>query len=541
MIFAEVELADAEGLILAHTHQLADGPLKKGRRLTAADLAALRAAGLERVHALRLEPGDLDESAAAGAIAARLVGPWLRLDQPQVGRCNVIATRAGLFGVAGDRVEALNLADEAVVLATLEPLARVAAGQAVATVKVIPFALAGERVERACAAVGSASPLRLHPFRPRRAALLLTTLPGLRDNVLAKAERVTAERLAGLDCELVRVDRCDHTAAAVAAALQQALAAHCDLLLVSGASMTVDRGDAIPAGLLAAGGEIERFGLPVEPGNMLLLGRCAGVPVIDLPGCGRSPKLNGLDRILERLVADVALDPGVLARLGVGGLLRDSVLPVPTLSDAPDGPEPGARRPLGAVVLAAGRSTRMHGGNKLLAKVHGRPLVVQPVEAALAAGLAPVVVVTGHDHAAVAAALADYPVSCVHNPAYADGMAGSLRCGLEALPEALDGALILLGDMPGITAGHLRLLIEPFAPEAGRGLVVPTRGGRRGNPILWARRYFAEMRAIEGDTGARGLLQTHAGEVHLVAMPDDAIFIDVDTDAALDDYCSGAG
>ncbi|HEY5718831.1 MAG TPA: 4-diphosphocytidyl-2C-methyl-D-erythritol kinase, partial [Gammaproteobacteria bacterium] len=241
MIFAEFALDDADGVILAHTHHVADGPLKKGRTLGAAEIAALRATGLQRVYGARLEPGDLDEDTVAERVAALLAGPWLRLEPPSAGRCNVVATRGGLLQLDPDRLAALNLADDAVTVATLAPLARAESGQVVATVKVIPFALAEARLAALLDAAGPGALLALHPFRPRRVALLLTELPGTRGNVLDKAQRVTAERLAALGCELASVARCAHAADAVASGLRAALAAHCDLLLVSGASVTTDR------------------------------------------------------------------------------------------------------------------------------------------------------------------------------------------------------------------------------------------------------------------------------------------------------------
>lgn len=186
--------------------------------------------------------------------------------------------------------------------------------------------------------------------------------------------------------------------------------------------------------------------------------------------------------------------------------------------------------PIAAIVLAAGRSTRMGAANKLLANLGGRPMVRWVAEAALASGSHPVIAVVGHQADAVRAALAGLDVRMVENPGYATGLAGSLQAGIRTVPADCAGALVLLGDMPRIGPAHLGALIAAFVPE---GIVVPTHEGRRGNPVLWAAAYFPEMLQLDGDAGARRLLAVHADRVREVEVGSDAIFLDVDTPEAL--------
>lgn len=193
----------------------------------------------------------------------------------------------------------------------------------------------------------------------------------------------------------------------------------------------------------------------------------------------------------------------------------------------------GAAPTVAAVVLAAGRSRRMGGRNKLLAPVGGVPMLRLVVQTALTSRADPVIVVTGHDGAAVAAALAELPVRCVHNAAFADGLSRSLAVGLAAVPPGAAGALICLGDMPRVPVGVLDALIGAFEPAAGRAICVPMQGAKRGNPVLWGRRYFPAMQALSGDTGARGLLRAHADQVWPVPVDDDGVLRDVDTPADL--------
>jgi len=183
---------------------------------------------------------------------------------------------------------------------------------------------------------------------------------------------------------------------------------------------------------------------------------------------------------------------------------------------------------IAAVVLAAGQSRRMAGTNKLLVEVAGAPIVVRVVDATLNSRADPVIVVTGFEAAALAAALGDRPVILVHNTDFASGLSSSLRCGIEAVPDSVDGVLVCLGDMPRLTAAHLDRLIDAFDADVGRAICVPVHNGQRGNPVLWARRYFGEILALRGDVGARRLLEAHADGVFRVSMDDDAVLADVD-------------
>lgn len=188
---------------------------------------------------------------------------------------------------------------------------------------------------------------------------------------------------------------------------------------------------------------------------------------------------------------------------------------------------------IAAVVLAAGRSTRMGPDNKLLAEIGGKAIVRHVAEAALASRARPVLVVTGHQGEAVQSALAGLGVTLVANPDYAQGLSTSLKAGLRALPGDADGALILLGDMPRIAAGDLDRLIAAFLEAGGEAVIAPVHEGRRGNPVLWPRALFAEMLQLEGDAGAGRLLAIHADRVRGLELGTDAILADVDTPDAL--------
>jgi molybdenum cofactor cytidylyltransferase len=184
---------------------------------------------------------------------------------------------------------------------------------------------------------------------------------------------------------------------------------------------------------------------------------------------------------------------------------------------------------IASIVLAAGSSRRMGSRNKLLRPFRGRPLLRWPVDAALAAALGPVVVVTGHERAPVEAALPEDGVIRAHNPDFGGGMASSLACGLRAVPQDALGALILLADMPLVAAGHLTALADAFRAAGGNAIVVPVHNGARGHPVLFPRTLFPELRAITGDRGGKAVIAAHPDLVRELACADDAILRDIDT------------
>ena len=400
----------------------------------------------------------------------------------------------------------------------------------IATVKIIPFAVRREVVE-ACASIAANEALSIAPFQPFRAGLVLTRLPGTKESVLdraAGAQRVRAARLGGT---LVREIRCGHAEAEVAAAIGELLEAGLSPILVLGASAIVDRRDVIPAAVGLAGGELLHLGMPVDPGNLFLLARRGETPILGVPGCARSLRRSGYDAVLERLLARLPVSRADIMTMGVGGLLVDiPTRPHPRAGDdASSLPEPS----VAALVLGAGHSRRMGEHNKLLVEVDGAPMITRVVDALLATRARPVVVVTGHDDARVRAALANREVSFVHNPHHAEGMSTSLRAGINELGEDVDGALVCLGDMPRVRGAHIESLLGAFDPEDGRSICVPTWERRRGNPVLFAARYFPEMRLLEGDVGARSLLEKHAAAICYVPMADPGVTVDVDTPEAL--------
>jgi molybdenum cofactor cytidylyltransferase len=529
MKFGPASPVDAIGGVTVHT--LRQGPLvlKKGTTIGKAEVEALTRAGVKDIVVVRLEPGDVSEDVAAASIAQAVAGEGIHVERAFTGRANLFAARPGVLVIDRAAVDRINNVDEAITFATLAAFKPVVEGEMVATVKLIPFGIEGKLRDAAVVAAGRDA-LKIAPFVIKRVGIVSTILPGLAQKVIEKTLHVTTERLAPAGASIIAERRVPHEEAPLAAAIKELLGLGAELVIVFGASAIADRRDVIPAAITGIGGAVEHFGMPVDPGNLLLVGSAGEVPVLGAPGCARSPVENGFDWVLMRLLAGIRITRAELMGMGVGGLLMEIVTrPQPRTK-----PDTEGNRKVAAIVLAAGRSTRMGGPNKLLAELNGRKLARIATERALASKAQEVIVVTGHQADLIEQALAGLKVKFVRNPDFAAGLASSVKAGIAAVSSEADGAVVCLGDMPLIDAGLIDRLIEAFAPDRGQLIVVPVAEGRRGNPVLWSRRFFKELMTLEGDIGARHLIAKHAEAVAEVPVEGEGAFLDIDTPQGLE-------
>lgn len=548
MRFGPLPTAEAVGAVLAHSLTLGDARYKKGRKLTIDDVETIAAAGVERLVVAKLGAGDAPEDAAAervlSAIAPDPAAAAMRAAAPFTGRANLFAAAAGVLLVDAALVAEINAVDEAITLATLAPHARVAPRQMLGTVKIIPYAAPESAVARveallAEAAAAGRAPLSVAPFRAMRASLILTQTPGMADSLVEKGADAVAARLADLGLTLAERRVTAHEAEAVTAAIEVSGG---EMVLVLAASATSDRRDVAPAAIAAAGGAVERLGMPVDPGNLLVLGRLGDRPVLGLPGCVRSPKLNGADWVLERLAAGLLVGAADIAAMGVGGLLKEiPSRPQPRAGAAAIGA--GARPAVSAVLLAAGGSSRMGAGrHKLLELVDGEPLIRRSATALLESGVDEVVAVLGARADEMRAALAGLPLRLVENAAWSAGMGRSIGVGLSAIAPEAQATLIALGDMPEVDARLVDRLIAGFDPAEGREILRPVGpSGQPGHPVLFGRRFFEALGALEGDMGARAVLREHAGFVVDAPVETDAGAVDLDTPEQWADWRAKTG
>jgi molybdenum cofactor cytidylyltransferase len=529
MRFGPASPVDAIGGVTVHTLRQGSLVLKKGTTIGPPEVEALNRAGVKEIVVVRLEDGDVSEDVAAASIAQAAAGDAIHVERAFTGRANLFAARPGVLVVDRAKVDRINAVDEAITFATLAAYKPVVEGEMVATVKIIPFGVQAQLRDAAVAAASGAA-LRIAPYVIKRVGVVSTLLPGLVPKVVEKTLRVTSERLAPAGASIIGERRVPHEENALKDAIKELLGLGAELVIVFGASAIADRRDVIPAAISGIGGAIEHFGMPVDPGNLLLIGNAGGVPVLGAPGCARSPVENGFDWVLMRLLAGLKVTRAEVTGMGVGGLLMEIVTrPQPRESVAAD-----TNRNVAAIILAAGRSTRMGGPNKLLAELEGKPLVRIVTEQALGSKAQGVIVVTGHQHDQIQNALGGLEVKFAHNANFAEGLAGSVKAGLAAVPANADGAVICLGDMPLIDAHLIDRLIESFAPDRGNLIVVPVSAGRRGNPVLWSRRFFNELMTLDGDIGARHLIEKHREAVAEVPVEGHGAFLDIDTPQALE-------
>jgi molybdenum cofactor cytidylyltransferase len=503
MKFGPVPLEEAEGALLAHSLR-ADGiSLAKGHRLTADDVAALLAAGLGQAIVVRLDPGDIEEDAAAQAIADAIPVDHLTLSRATTGRVNVFAACNGLFRADRAVVDRLNRLDPAITLACLRDHADVKAGDMVATIKIIPLAAPGASVSAAVEIMAQTRPFEVKPYRALKVGLVATALPSLKSSVMDKTAELLRARLSASQSRLTRELRVMHRAEAVEDAIVSLLPDH-DLVVVFGASAMTDFDDVIPAAIRQAGGVVIQAGLPVDPGNLLVFGEIDGKPVVGAPGCARSPKENAFDWVLSRVMADEWPTADEMTGWGVGGLLMEiPTRPRPRLGEAaPD------RLRVEAVILAAGQGRRMgaDGKHKLLALFDGEPLVRRTARIAREAGFEAPVLVTGHRAGEIETAVDGLDCRFVFNPDYEEGMASSLRAGLAAV-ESADGLLVLLADMPAVTADDISKLAGAFVEAGGGSIVRAVSNGKRGNPVILPKSVFAAVSRLKGDIGARPIIE----------------------------------
>lgn len=527
MKFGSVRIEEAVDAVLAHSISAGERRFRKAHVLTRDDIEALKAAGVREVVVARLDPGDVGEDEAAERIARAFAIENIEIKPATTGRVNVHARASGVFTVGKATVDAINAVDPAITVATVAQHAEVVRGQMVATIKIIPFAVPGHLVNEVAVLARSGEALAVHPFRPMRAGLVQTQLPGLKESVLNKTANITAVRLARSQSRVTEERRTAHEAEAVSRAVEDLLRDN-DMVVVFGASAMSDFDDVIPAAIAQAGGKVIRAGMPVDPGNLLVLGEVGGKPVIGAPGCARSPKENGFDWVLDRVIAGVPVTDMDIAGMGVGGLLME----IPTRPQPRETGEKPRDPKVHVVLLAAGRSSRMGGPNKLMALFGQKPLIRQSAERAVASKAQGTIVVTGHQAERIGQTLEGLDLRLVHNADFAAGLSSSLKVGVAALPDDAAGALVMLGDMPGVSVQDLDGMIDAFRKSGGSSIIRATHDGKRGNPVLLPRSLFPAIETLQGDTGARHLVEAEGATVIDVEIGAGAA-IDVDTRDAM--------
>lgn len=526
MIFGTVKTEHSQGCYLAHSMRLSKKRLGKGTFITASIQSELTDNGVESVLVAQLEDGDVHEDTAAQVIANPLKGQGVSLTAARTGRVNLQATVEGLCHFDAQTIVNANSVDEGITIATLPENCWVAQGRMVATIKIIPYAVEKAKVHQVVEMLMN-RPISVMAAIPHTAELIQTRLSAVKESVLDKTSRVTSHRLVTRQVTLTHEQRCNHDTEELCERLATALTRQPHWILIVGASAISDRGDVIPKAIVAAGGSIDRFGIPVDPGNLALLAHIGNTTIVGLPGCARSPRYNGFDMLLDRLACNVAITQTWLNGLSVGGLLTEIAdRPAPRIIAA-------GQQHIGALILAAGSSRRAGSINKLLVPLSDNTAMVTRVaQEVCRSKVSQVIAVTGHQHEHVESALEATAVQCVHNKAHHTGMASSVVIGVSQLLEQ-DAILVCLGDMPHVKAELIDQLIEAYRQTPGKSIFLPVADEQRGNPVLFSKVFFDSLLALTGDIGARRIVQQHPHEVFEVPVQTDSILKDYDTPAEL--------
>ncbi|SDW47744.1 molybdenum cofactor cytidylyltransferase [Ruegeria halocynthiae] len=320
MKFGSVPLSDACGAILAHSVKAGDFKLRKGIALTSENIAHLQQAGLSEVTVARLEPGDCHEDEAAALLATALVPDpaqaKLRVTDAFTGRVNLLADGPGVAVLNPDALQNFNQINPMITVATVPQYQQMAAGGMVATIKVISYAVPRSEVLGAARLARGA--IRLTTPRYRNAGLIVTEIAGGPSN--KKGIAAIRGRVEALGMDLTDIQVVPHRMGDLSASLSSVRG---EIVLILTGSATSDENDVAPASIRAAGGVVDRFGMPVDPGNLLFLGSLRDRPIIGLPGCARSPALNGADWVLSRVACGIETTGADIAAMGVGGLLKE--------------------------------------------------------------------------------------------------------------------------------------------------------------------------------------------------------------------------
>ena len=324
MKFGSVPINEAVGALAAHTVSAGGFVLKKGSLVSEAHVESLKAAGVISIVVARLEADDVGEDEAASRVAQAVAGKHVEVFQPFTGRSNLHAGRSGVLVIDKEAIDRLNNVDEAITVATLPAYKPVVEGEMIGTVKIIPYAVPRHLLDQALH-VAAQPAISVAPYMRRNVGVICTLSPMLKPSIVTKTLDVLARRLAAAEASICSETRIPHDTVALQSEIARLAAGPADLIIVFGASAIADRRDVIPAALTAAGGQVEHFGMPVDPGNLLMVGSIGGKPVLGAPGCARSPKENGFDWVLHRCLADIPVRRQDITSLGVGGLLMEIV------------------------------------------------------------------------------------------------------------------------------------------------------------------------------------------------------------------------
>ena len=526
MWFGTKNVEEAEDLILAHSIRANGTLIKKGTVITRFHIEMLSLAGKKWITVAQIGRNNFSETIAARLIGEGLIkGTDLTMSAAFTGRVNIFSKSKGIFRVNRNQIDMANTIDPGITIATLNDYSQVGLAQILVTVKIIPYGVKKKSIKSVLKILNSKTLLVIRQVI-KTADLILTKLHSTSPKLLKKSENVIRSRLLRLGVLLNSVEYVDHETSLVSRVINITKS---ELVLFLGCNATSDINDIGPEALKLSGGFVERFGMPVDPGNLLFLGSTVDLrPFIGLPGCSRSAALNGADWVLERLVCGMKVTSYDIAKMGVGGLLKEN----PTRPQSRNMKELNHDKNIEVVILAAGKSTRMNGTDKLLKIKNKITLITRVVKNAIDSNVSNVHVVLGHNAENRLKSLAGLPITWHLCPDYNEGMAASLRFGMRKISSSADAVIIALSDMPLVTAKDYSILIENYNTEKGHEICQSVSdSGKRGHPVLFGRRFFESLLALEGDEGGRSIIFRYQDYLKEVPTSGQGAVIDINSES----------
>jgi molybdenum cofactor cytidylyltransferase len=520
---------DSIGVVLAQTYNLPGKIISKGTFVTNEVVGYFKTGNVKTILCAVPEEGDIHEDEAAEAISSAIDKNHIYADKASTGRVNFKSQSLCLVRYDRDFIKELNLVDESIAFSIVEHNQLLAEGDLIATLKIIPFFMQKKYVDRVIKILAKDELFKIHSLKKKEVILIQTCFEWQKKSIFTATSNVTKARLEALGCSLKKEKLINHDYDTLRAIIRSSVKNEPEILLVSGATAITDRSDYIPKAILSEGGEIIQYGLAVDPGNLLLIGKVGNTTVIGMPGCARSPKLNGFDWVLQLLMADIPINREELADMGAGGLLMEiASRPLPrALAKTVSKRE---KKVMG-VILAAGNSTRMGNDNKLLKSIGDAPLIRNTAIEMLKSDLDTCSVVLGYQSDKVADVIKDLNVNLILNPLWKEGQASSLRAAINTLDSTYSDLLIMLGDLPGIKSSHINSIIEEHLLTDNRKskITIPSFKGQKGNPVIWGRSFFHDLSNLEGDVGGRALFSEHPAAINILEMDDPWVVEDADT------------
>ena len=517
------------GLVLAQTYNLTSKTISKGTFITNEIVDYLKMENVQTILCAVPEEGDIHEDEAAEAISNAIDKNQIYAEKASTGRVNFKSQSLCLVRYERDLLREVNLVNESIAFSIVEHNQLIAENDLIATLKIIPFFTKKKYVDQVIKILAKNKLFKIHSLKKKEVTLIQTCFEWQKKSIFTATSNVTRGRLEALGCLLKKETLIPHDYESLCLEIETSIDSGAQLLLISGASAISDRSDIIPKAILSEGGEIIQYGLAVDPGNLLLIGKIGNTTIIGMPGCARSPKLNGFDWVLQLLIADIPINKEELADMGAGGLLMEiASRPLPrALAKSVYKRE---KKVMG-VVLAAGNSTRMGKHNKLLKNIGDASLVRNTVIEMLKSDLDSCSIVLGYQSDKVAAAIKDLKINLILNPFWEEGQASSLKAALNTLDTSYSDLLVMLGDLPGVSSKHINKIIEEhlLADNRKSKITIPSFKGQKGNPVIWGRSFFPDLSNLKGDVGGRALFGEHPAAINLIELDDKAVVTDTNT------------